>query len=206
MVGARLPNCQIKTPDPVERVEAVHRDSETSCARPAGDPLTVQELGRKCGAESTREVRAAFGPVRTRPSQRPPPRLHGRDVDAQVVEGAMTLRRQPQVRVEPAEPDARLEESDTESPGDVGAAARSAAVDAIIEHLTPDQQTTLAELADAMLRGGSRERRDADIACRWCDWSSCDPDCPVDASVTDDETVIDEPGRAGSPRARGSGR
>jgi len=89
---------------------------------------------------------------------------------------------------------------------DRGAVARSAAVDAIIEHLTPDQQTTLAELADAMLRGGSRERRDADIACRWCDWSSCDPDCPVDASVTDDETVIDEPGRAGSPRARGSGR
>lgn len=79
---------------------------------------------------------------------------------------------------------------------DRGAAARSAALDTVIEHLTPGQQTTLAELADTMLRAGFRQRRDADIACRWCDWSGCEPDCPVDASVTN-EAVIDDPGPPG---------
>lgn len=89
---------------------------------------------------------------------------------------------------------------------DRGAAARSAAVGTNVKHLTADQQRTLAELAATMLRAGSRQRRDADIACRWCDWSSCDPDCPVDASVTDTETGSDEPGRCGSPRASGADR
>lgn len=79
---------------------------------------------------------------------------------------------------------------------DRAAAARSAAVDTVIEHLTPGQQTTLAELADTMLRAGSRQRCDADIACRWCDWSGCEPDCPVDASVTT-EAVTDDPGHPG---------
>lgn len=80
---------------------------------------------------------------------------------------------------------------------DRGAAARSAAVGTVMAHLlTPGQQTTLAELADTMLRAGSRQRRDADIACRWCDWSGCDPDCPVDASVTT-EAVTDDPGHLG---------
>lgn len=79
---------------------------------------------------------------------------------------------------------------------DRGAAARSAAVDTVTEHLTPGQQTTLAELADTMLRAGSRQRREADIACRWCDWSRCEPDCPVDASVSN-EAAIDDPGPLG---------
>ena len=61
--------------------------------------------------------------------------------------------------------------------------ARADAVQALVAPLPPAERRQLAELTGKALRGGTRRRDEADIACRLCDWAVCAPACPVDASV-----------------------
>ncbi|MBV8735640.1 MAG: MarR family transcriptional regulator [Solirubrobacterales bacterium] len=64
-----------------------------------------------------------------------------------------------------------------------GLKARSLAIGALVESLPTADQAKLAALISKALAGGSRERGEADVACRLCNWDACKPVCPVDASV-----------------------
>jgi DNA-binding MarR family transcriptional regulator len=64
-----------------------------------------------------------------------------------------------------------------------GLTARATAVQTLVESLSTAEQTQLAALVGKALAGGTRRRKEADIACRLCDWDACKPVCPLDASV-----------------------
>jgi DNA-binding MarR family transcriptional regulator len=49
--------------------------------------------------------------------------------------------------------------------------------------LSRDDQDQLARLLAKALAGRPRDRAQADMACRLCDWPGCPRPCPVDASV-----------------------
>jgi DNA-binding MarR family transcriptional regulator len=83
-----------------------------------------------------------------------------------------------------------------------GLKARAGALAALLEPLSDAEQTELTTLVAKALAGGRRRRQEADIACRLCDWAACRPDCPLDASVTDDPDTAGaqtrEPSRHGA--------
>lgn len=66
---------------------------------------------------------------------------------------------------------------------DRGLAARSRVLAQLTSAFTKAERAQLVALADKALTAQSRERLDADIACRFCDWSGCGDACPVDDSV-----------------------
>ncbi len=67
-----------------------------------------------------------------------------------------------------------------------GLRARATRLEALVAPLSPGEQAQLVELIAKSLARGSRQREQADIACRLCDWDACTPDCPLDASVLHD--------------------
>jgi DNA-binding MarR family transcriptional regulator len=54
----------------------------------------------------------------------------------------------------------------------------------LLAPLTDEELQVLAGLADRLLKQSGRDRCAADRACRLCDWPSCEPECPVNQSVT----------------------
>lgn len=71
---------------------------------------------------------------------------------------------------------------------DRGLRARAAALETLMAPLSASEQTQLVTLIAKALAGGRRRRRDADVACRLCDWDACRPNCPLDASVIDERS------------------
>lgn len=67
-----------------------------------------------------------------------------------------------------------------------GLRARASALEMLLAPLSESERAQLAALSAKALAAGTRRRRDADVACRLCDWKACRPDCPLDASVIDD--------------------
>lgn len=70
-----------------------------------------------------------------------------------------------------------------------GLQARSAALEKLLAPLSASEQAQLTSLIAKALAGGRRRRKDADVACRLCDWRACRPDCPLDASVIDEPSA-----------------
>jgi DNA-binding MarR family transcriptional regulator len=62
-------------------------------------------------------------------------------------------------------------------------AGRAGALATATAALRPDEQELLAGLLAKALAGRPRDRAEADVACRLCDWPGCPRPCPVDASV-----------------------
>ncbi|WP_370616985.1 MarR family transcriptional regulator [Mumia qirimensis] len=62
--------------------------------------------------------------------------------------------------------------------------ARDAAMADVLVGLTAEERDVLADLLAKALLRTPRTRPDADRACRTCTWARCEPQCPVDASVT----------------------
>jgi DNA-binding MarR family transcriptional regulator len=75
-----------------------------------------------------------------------------------------------------------------------GVEARSEALASLLEPLSDRERARLLALVAKALAGGRRQRQDADVACRLCNWQACRPDCPLDASV------IDEPAASADAR------
>ena len=61
--------------------------------------------------------------------------------------------------------------------------AREEAVGQLLAGLEPHQRNLLAQLFADSLLSHSRQRMEADSACRTCLWPACGDDCPVDQSV-----------------------
>jgi DNA-binding MarR family transcriptional regulator len=67
-----------------------------------------------------------------------------------------------------------------------GLRARAASLETLVAPLSPNEQTQLVKLIAKSLARGRRQRGQADVACRLCDWDACTPDCPLDRSVVPD--------------------
>lgn len=67
-----------------------------------------------------------------------------------------------------------------------GLRARAAGLETLVASLSPSEQTQLVELIAKSLAQGSRQREQADVACRLCDWEACTSHCPLDESVVPD--------------------
>lgn len=65
----------------------------------------------------------------------------------------------------------------------LGLRARAAAIDALLAPFDATEAALLVTTAEKGLAAESRQRLDADIACRLCDWQSCGEGCPIDQSV-----------------------
>ncbi len=63
--------------------------------------------------------------------------------------------------------------------------ARGRAVDELLGGLDRRERDRLVQLIGLSLTRRSRERHEADRACRTCEWPRCEPACPVDLSVDD---------------------
>jgi DNA-binding MarR family transcriptional regulator len=61
--------------------------------------------------------------------------------------------------------------------------ARARTVDHLLGALSASARAGLTAALAATLRGRRRDRSEADVACRSCDWPACGSDCPVDRSV-----------------------
>jgi DNA-binding MarR family transcriptional regulator len=72
-----------------------------------------------------------------------------------------------------------------------GLRARDRAIAELTSAFDPGERDQLAALAHKALTSRRRERVEADIACRLCDWPVCGAPCPVDDSVDDGD---DDPG------------
>lgn len=67
-----------------------------------------------------------------------------------------------------------------------GLRARETAIRALVRPLAQDEQRQLAALIAKALAAGTRQRHEADVACRLCDWDVCKPVCPLDVSVIEE--------------------
>lgn len=60
---------------------------------------------------------------------------------------------------------------------------RAATLGRLIETLRTEEHELLGDMAARMLAASERDRREADTACRLCDWPTCGEQCPVHRSA-----------------------
>ena len=63
------------------------------------------------------------------------------------------------------------------------AAGRDRVVTAALGAMPPETSDALVRAMAVALQEQSRTRHQADVTCRGCTWSACEPGCPVDRSV-----------------------